>query len=292
MKKADTPSYIYKTEFDIFKESHDNYNFIYTDGSKTSEFTSSAIVCNDKQYGERIPSNASIFTAELHAIYLALLEIENSQKINFVIASDSLSSLLAISNPYSTNPLVQRILLKHHSLISELNKQIIFLWIPGHSNIIGNEKADTEAKTVPSDNECRLRLPYSDYKPLFKAKGIEKWQISWDSQYLNKQWEIQKSVENGVCPRMINRRDQVVLNRLRIGHSYVTHNYLLKSEDPPFCYACDQNFTIKHILIECSDFLQIRSKYYRANDLQDLFQNINISLIFAFLKEIGLYYKI
>ena len=173
-----------------------------------------------------------------------------------------------------------------------MNKEIIFLWIPGHSNIIGNEKADTEAKTVPSDNECKLRIPYSDYKPLFKANSIVKWQTFWDSQQLNKLWEVQKNVENGVCPRMINRRDQVVLNRLRIGHSYVTHNYLLKNEDPPFCYACDQNFTVKHILLECCDFLHIRNKYYKANDLQDLFQNVNIHFVFAFLKEIGLYYKI
>ena len=173
-----------------------------------------------------------------------------------------------------------------------MNKEILFLWIPGHSNIIGNEKADTKAKTVPSDNECKLRIPYSDYKPLFKANSVDKWQTFWDSQHLNKLWEVQKNVQNVFCPRMINRRDQVVLNRLRIGHSYLTHNFLMKKEEPPFCFACDSNFTVKHILLECADFTLIRNKHFKANDLQDLFENVNFQSIFAFLREIGLYYKI
>jgi len=45
----------------------------------------------------RLPNKASIFRAELHAISLALSLIRRSKEKNFIIFSDSMSSLEAIS---------------------------------------------------------------------------------------------------------------------------------------------------------------------------------------------------
>ena len=55
------------------------------------------------------------------------------------------------------------------------------------------------------------------------------------------------------------RRDEVVLSRLRLGHSYLTHSYLLKGEPPPECVTCNCRLTISHILVDCIeyDFFQI-----------------------------------
>ena len=52
------------------------------------------------------------------------------------------------------------------------------------------------------------------------------------------------------------------------------------------------SFTVKHILIDCIDFLQTRNKYYRANDLPQLFQDVPVDNILLFLKEINIFYKI
>ena len=40
------------------------------------------------------------------------------------------------------------------------------------------------------------------------------------------------------------------------------HSFLLKKEEPPDCVACNTTITVKHILIECADLLEVRKKYF------------------------------
>ena len=44
----------------------------------------------------------------------------------------------------------------------------------------------------------------------------------------------------------MDRNEEVVLTRLRIGHSYAIHSYLLKGEEQPISIPCDVPFTIEH----------------------------------------------
>ena len=50
---------------------------------------------------------------------------------------------------------------------------------------------------------------------------------------------------------------EVVLARLRIGHTRITNSYLLKPEKQPYCFRCDAPFTVRHFLLECGDFSHI-----------------------------------
>ena len=50
------------------------------------------------------------------------------------------------------------------------------------------------------------------------------------------------------------RKEEVVLARLRLGHTRVTHSYLLQGEEQPQCVGCDAPFTVRHFLLECGDF--------------------------------------
>ena len=88
------------------------------------------------------------------------------------------------------------------------------------------------------------------------------------------------------------RKENTVLNRLHIGHSYLTHSFILRKEEVPVCVACDVVLTVKHILIECADLLEIRKKYFEEKSLYSLFRNVIPEVIFYFLREIGLFYKI
>ena len=56
------------------------------------------------------------------------------------------------------------------------------------------------------------------------------------------------------------RREEVVLTRLRIGHTRLTNSYLLKREDQPFCISCNEPFTVKHFLIDCIEFSHVRPR--------------------------------
>ena len=49
---------------------------------------------------------------------------------------------------------------------------------------------------------------------------------------------------------------------------------------------------IKHILIECAELLEVRKQYFEQKSLYSLFRNVSPEIIFDFLREIGLFYKI
>ena len=74
--------------------------------------------------------------------------------------------------------------------------------------------------------------------------------------------------------------------RLHIGHSFLTHSLLLKGEEPPVCIGCDKRLTIEHILLTCSDFIEIRESHFTAKSLRMLFKDISPEKIFNFWKKL------
>ena len=79
------------------KDSFREYDFIYTDGSVSDNKAAAAAVIDDYSSIERLPDKSSIFSAELHALYLALdrMEAAYDDARNFIIFSDSKSALQA-----------------------------------------------------------------------------------------------------------------------------------------------------------------------------------------------------
>ena len=61
---------------------------------------------------------------------------------------------------------------------------------------------------------------------------------------------------------------------------FITHSFLLKGEEPPMCIGCDKRLTIKHILLTCSDFIEIRESHFTAKSLHMLFKDISSKKIF------------
>ena len=92
------------------------------------------------------------------------------------------------------------------------------------------------------------------------------------------------------CPRT-NRKEETVMALLHTGHSFLTHSFLLKGEEPPVCIGCDKHLTIEHILLTCLDFIEIRESHFTAQSLRMLFQDISSEKIFNFLKEINIFGK-
>ena len=90
----------------------------------------------------------------------------------------------------------------------------------------------------------------------------------------------------------MDRKEEVTLARLRIGHTFITHSCLLKGGDLPLCIPCQEPFLVKHFLLDCTDFNIIRSRFFRVRSLKELFDTVEPVTIFSFLKEIGIYNKI
>ena len=136
----------------------------------------------------------------------------------------------------------------------------------------------------------------SDYNPLFSFHSnkfvLKKWQKSWDDQTQNKLHHIQDTIGEWRAGYRRNRKEEVIISRLRIGHTHITHSHLLKGEDSPVCLTCKVPLTVKHILINCVRFIQIYPKHYQTNNLKNLFKNSKPEEILSFLKEINLFLKI
>ena len=75
----------------------------------TANAVGCAALMGSSSLKEHLPTVSSIFTAELRTILLALNLITKSPKDNFIICTDSLSSLMSIKNIKQDHPLLQDI---------------------------------------------------------------------------------------------------------------------------------------------------------------------------------------
>ena len=88
---------------------------------------------------QRIPDDSSIFTAEAKTVDIALDFISTCDNNNkFIIFSDSLSVLKAMSHTSSKNPQIQKLLEKCHKFLAK--KDLAFCWIPSRIGILGISK--------------------------------------------------------------------------------------------------------------------------------------------------------
>ena len=214
---------------------------------------------------QRTPDDSSIFTAEAKAIDLALDFISTCDANNkFLIFSDSLSVLKAMNHTSSKNPQIQKLLERCHELLA--NKEIVLCWIPSHIGIQGNEMVDKQAKTSLSLEPTSFKIPFSNFKPSINKYILEEWLASWNISIGNKLLDIKTTIgeHQSVVPNI--RKEEVILARLRLGNTRVTHSYLLQSEEQPQCVGCDAPFTVRHFLLECGDFAQVRNNCFHVDN--------------------------
>ena len=117
-----------------FTQEFSHHVDIYTDGSKDGIRTAAAVVAPNFVKTVRLPDSASIFTAKIHALDMALNIIRHTRSKDYVVFSDSLSSLQAVESCKVENALILKILKNHNQLINS-GKSITFCWIPSHVGI-------------------------------------------------------------------------------------------------------------------------------------------------------------
>ena len=105
----------------------------------------------------------------------------------------------------------------------------------------------------------------------------------------NKLHELKPYLNSKCSFLTYSRQNQTKITRCRIGHTRLTHAYLLTNDQPPFCISCNEPFTVKHFLITCTEFNYIRKKYYTAKTVKELFSDTPSDKIINFLKEINLF---
>ena len=130
-----------------------------------------------------------------------------------------------------------------------------------------------------------------------ERKVTEKWQEQWRGMR-QKLFEMKPKLGGWVMQRRLKRREHVLVNRLRMGHTYITHEYLMDREAGgvrPICPYCqDAQLTVKHILVMCDALAaQRRSSFTNYNKQSADFRKVlgekaNVNKVINFLK--GLIY--
>ena len=79
-------------------------------------------------------------------------------------------------------------------------------------------------------------MPFSDLTPLTAKYVYQIWQKEWDETVLvsNTFHEILPKLPEKLLSFCNTRKEDIVLNRLHIGHSYLTHSSILRKEGALF----------------------------------------------------------
>ena len=147
------------------------------------------------------------------------------------------------------------------------------MWVPGHVGIRGNETADRPSKEALEKEPTDDLMPFSDLKPLTAKHVHQVWQKEWDETAIlsNKLHDISPELSDKLIFCKI-RKEDTILNRLHICHSYLTHAFVLKKKKKSLLFALhvmlltqsnisllsvlteyrlERNFSVRDLCIHC-----------------------------------------
>ena len=98
--------------------------------------------------------------------------------------------------------------------------------------IHGNEAVDRAAKEDPEKEPIDDQVPFSDLKALTAKYIHQVWQKKWNDAIIvsdsNKLHDILLKLSDELLTFCNTRKEDTVLNRLHIGHSYFMHFFLFE----------------------------------------------------------------
>jgi glucosamine 6-phosphate synthetase-like amidotransferase/phosphosugar isomerase protein len=107
----------------------------------------------------------------------------------------------------------------------------------------------------------------------------------------NRVFQLKKSVGKCNDMRGLNRKDSIVIARLRIGHTRLTHKYLFEKKAQPKC-KCKRDLTVDHLLTCPRNEKLRKSLKINTGDILKGEDYDQIMKIITYTKKLGLYYEI
>ena len=217
---------------------------------------------------------------------------------NYVIFSDSLSTLQSLNHFNSPHPTVRKILHEIDNVRLRRCSSIKFCWIPSHIGIAQNEKADAAAKAAAAGPEQAVPVYHRDFQPTVRHAIKTNWERTWRASN-QKLLAIKTDVKPFLNLPNLTRKEEVIISRLRVGHTRLTHGYLMDSENPqrppPICPFCtDHTMTVRHLLTDCASLTDKRREYRVDADnlLEVLGDSCDTRSLLGYLRDIGIYDEI
>ena len=135
------------------------------------------------------------------------------------------------------------------NLVNKKQHFLFYFYCFCHTCIRVNEKADSAAKSVLDLPRFKVGVPYIDFKHHINQYILSTWQDDWNGAVVNKLHYVKPVLGDWQSSYRWSRKDEVVVCRARIGHTYLIHSYILKKDHPPRYEHCQCILTVRHILL-------------------------------------------
>jgi ribonuclease HI/endonuclease/exonuclease/phosphatase (EEP) superfamily protein YafD len=278
IKKSDFPHVITAMSRELIDRKWSHTLQVYTDGSKDPD--TGRVACaiyipppNGAVYKYRLTSHTSVFTSELKAIQLALELLEREIAVSefpvhdFVILTDSLSSLQSLRSQNSCRPDIADAIYTANKRLRENGTHVYYEWIPGHASITGNDHADLAAKSALLHLEVddNTQLSYKEIKSVIKNKTRERWNSDW-SRENTMRFHIDPQITSTLRSYHRTRIGDKIITRLRLGCTRLkgdVHNRTDPNRDKN-CHTCGTAEDMTHVLIHCPKYHDQRQNVLSA----------------------------
>ena len=273
-----------RDQVDAFITRHRHESLLaFTDGA-VNEFGrgSSAVVMLPLELG-----SPEIEVKQIHATLISSLEAEiaalvlameqaimyfednaaksKAKQCQLIILSDCKSAIKCI--------LRRSVMHHHHELMARVrssvralldwNTRVVLAWIPSHSNIFFNEKADSLARQALQQLPTVSRTPFTfpTWKSLTLRQMIQCWQIRWDRSTTGRAtYDVMQAVGNrSIFPQ--NRNVAISYVRLLLNDTTLReHQHRMGLADTKICENDDGIEDVYHFFFQCSRYSDIRTK--------------------------------
>ena len=246
------------------KYNHPDTIYAFTDGSVDPGTNRAGCGVHIRHMGRvfenciRIQDGSSTLQTELHAINIALQMAEQISYIShLVIFTDSLGSVYTLRKTQASQntKLIGSIFFR---LDARSGPATSFEWIPSHTGIPGNERADKLAKNalsrsivdVPLASVCRSQQ-VARIITLEKTCTVEQNNINIDNSPSFAEYAALTDLKSYKITAK-HRRDQVILYYFFTG--YKTPQELNLPHHDPICPDCQtDNYNLHHYLYDCTE---------------------------------------
>ena len=277
LSKKDDPTEILRAALQTIDSYSDKWIHVYTDGSAfrgTSKAGYGVLIHypdgSSGKFSGACGEHASNYTAEIVAIETALQYIKTffetfpGRKQNIVIFTDSMSALQGLDNDPTNKEEFKNIILNTHALIETYGVEVTMQWIPGHSNIPGNDIADTLAKTGSRQEQPHTQTTYETVKQIirsnFKEDWLNEWAMGTTGRVLFKHMTTPNTNDNF---DKLTRKDQATIFRLRTQHIPLnSHLNRIGATVEKACPLCNHpEETVEHHLFYCTKLKDLRERF-------------------------------
>ena len=230
---------------------HPADNTYYTDGSSDGNRVAAAFIHQTEETIIRLNDSASVLDAEMMAILMALLNAARHRKKS-IIHTDSLTAVQTLKNRrIETNPITKAI----RKVAKRMTHTPTINWIPSHTGIFGNERADQAAKSGLELQTVDRKVPVSSSRRRRKAIEIIRTKYNEDiythaSQRTINHRKLVQTVKSRKALMNMQRKTQRSIWRLRLRS--LTYSQMTTNQ-PLTCRWCgdEYNCITDHWILHC-----------------------------------------